>query len=254
MAFAIHRHLDRLIKRFPPALASSQFNDIPRMTFALGLVAHLCGLRGSLCDVGGGQGLFAIACASLGMEVTMIDDFRDQAHEDTGMGPVELFEEYKVNVVHRDVVAEKIDFPTATFDVVTSFDSMEHWHHSPKALFHALVRATKPGGGFILGVPNCVNLRKRITVPLGYGKWSSMDDWYERYLFRGHVREPDVSDLRYIAKDLGLVDVKIFGRNWSAYEASLFPLRVLAPAIDYALRPFPALCAALYLVGRTPLQ
>ena len=43
----------------------------------------------------------------------------------------------------------------------------------------------------MVGVPNCVNLRKRLTVPLGRGKWSPMADWYEQPSFRGHVREPD---------------------------------------------------------------
>jgi hypothetical protein len=88
---------------------------------------------------------------------------------------------------------------------------MEHWHHSPKALFGQLMRALRPGGLFFLGVPNCVNLRKRLMVPLGRGKWSPMGDWYEQPVFRGHVREPDVDDLWYIARDLALVDAACSG-------------------------------------------
>jgi hypothetical protein len=67
-----------------------------------------------------------------------------------------------------------------------------------------LLVALKPGGLFFLRAPNCVILRKRITVPLGVGKWSSMDEWYEREMFGGHIRGPDVGHLRYIARDLGL--------------------------------------------------
>lgn len=73
------------------------------------------------------------------------------------------------------------------------------------------MRAIKPGGGFILGVPNCVSLRKRLTVPFGYGKWSSMADWYELPVFRGNVREPDVADLVFIARDIRLVDIRNIG-------------------------------------------
>ena len=36
-----------------------------------------------------------------------------------------------------------------------------------------------------------------------------MAHWYEPELFRGHVREPDVDDLRYIARDMGLEDVVV---------------------------------------------
>jgi hypothetical protein len=89
--------------------------------------------------------------------------------------------------------------------------------------------ALKPGGLFFLGVPNCVNLRKRITVPLGAGKWSAIEEWYEREMFRGHVREPDVGDLRYIARDLGLRDVRIFGRNWLGYASRHGWVRALTP-------------------------
>ena len=64
-----------------------------------------------------------------------------------------------------------------------------------------------------------MNLRKRITVPLGYGKWSRMEDWYEEDRFRGHVREPDVADLRYIGADLDLKNIEILGRNWLGYQS-----------------------------------
>ena len=97
---------------------------------------------------------------------------------------------------------------------MTSFDSMEHWHHSPKRLFRQVsAQLLKPRGRFVLGVPNCINARKRLSVPLGIGKWSAIEDRYEEPEFRGHVREPDVADLRYIARDMGLKDVQIFGRN-----------------------------------------
>ena len=62
---------------------------------------------------------------------------------------------------------------------------MEHWHNSPKKLFHEVMAKLKKGGIFILSSPNCHNLRKRISVPLGYGKWSSMEGWYEEEKFRG---------------------------------------------------------------------
>jgi len=91
---------------------------------------------------------------------------------------------------------------------------MEHWHHSPKAFFHRVTRSLRPGGLFLLCGPNSVNLRKRFSVPFGRSNWSSMEDWYEQQVFRGHVREPNVNDLRHIARDLGLVVISVFGRNW----------------------------------------
>jgi SAM-dependent methyltransferase len=136
-----------------------------------------------------------------------------------------------------------------SIDVFTSFDSMEHWHASPKALFRQCRRALRPGGLFLLGAPNCVNLRKRISVPLGRGKWTSMNDWYESPVFRGHVREPDIEDLRYIGRDIELTNVQILGRNWQGYSHASRLLRTLTPIFDGPLRLFPGLCSDIYLLG-----
>jgi len=134
-------------------------------------------------------------------------------------------------------------------DVVTSFDSMEHWHHSPKKLFHQAIDRLVPGGLLVLGVPNCVNMRKRITVPLGIGKWSGLEVWYEKDVFRGHVREPDVGDLKYIAEDLALKNVRIFGRNWAGYQSSRRLIRYATTVMDCPLRLVPSLCSDLYMTG-----
>ncbi len=117
----------------------------------------------------------------------------------------------------------------------------------PKRLM--IVHELRAGGRFVIGVPNCVNLRKRITVPLGYGKWSSFDEWYGNPLFRGHVREPDVADLRAIASDMKLQNVRIVGRNWLGFASANPIVRSFTKAIDVPLRAFPALCADIYLVA-----
>ncbi len=127
---------------------------------------------------------------------------------------------------------------------------MEHWHRSPKRLFAAIIESLVPGGLFIVGVPNVVNLRKRITVPLGRGKWSQMAHWYETERFRGHVREPDVDDLRYIARDMNLTDVEILGRNWAGYLSRNRWMQLATALIDRPLRLRPSLCSDLYLIGR----
>jgi len=116
-------------------------------------------------------------------------------------------------------------------------------------LFHEAVARLKPRGVFVLGVPNSVNIRKRLSVPLGVGNWSRMEDWYETPTFRGHVREPDASDLRYIARDLGLTDVAILGRTWSAFGEGSLLRRLAGSIVDHGLRLRPSLSAELYLVG-----
>lgn len=231
----------------------SQFEAIDKVAFELGVIRAWQGEGPlALCDVGGGLNLFTPACAALGWRAILVDDFDDSVNHEYGDAAFAAHRRHGVEVVRRDVVEHGLDLPPASLDVVTLFDTMEHWHHSPKRVFHALMKLLKPGGLFFLGGPNCVNLRKRITVPLGRGKWSTMQAWYEADRFRGHVREPDVADLHYMARDMGLADVRIMGRNWAGRNSPNPVIRLATRAVDHVLRVRPSLCSDIYLLGRRP--
>jgi SAM-dependent methyltransferase len=206
----------------------------------------------SICDIGGGIGLFSVGCAAIGFrEVILVDDFEDEVNRRLGEGILELHQRFGVIVIRRDAVRDGLgSLAQRNFDAITCFDSMEHWHQSPKRLFHQVVDSLQLNGIFVLGVPNCVNMRKRLTVPFGRGKWSSMDEWYERDVFRGHVREPDVGDLLYIATDMGVEDVQIRGRNWAGYASLNKLTRMLTRVTDLPLRAFPSLCSDIYLIAK----
>src|SRR5262249_43917130 len=94
-------------------------------------------------------------------------------------------------------------------------------------------------------------LRKRLTVPFGYGRWCSIQDWYEAPTFRSHVHESDVGELLYIAHDLDLCDVAIHGRNWQGYISKSALTRTCTFLVDHLIRARPALCSDIYVEGRT---
>lgn len=248
----IEKRLREIALQYPGELRDYECSDIPRITFHI----HLSlGERDpedlTLCDIGGGICMFTPGCGAMGFkEVILVDDFQDDINRRLGDSIFAIHRRYGVQIITRDVITSGLGgiFKKGV-DVFTCFDSMEHWHHSPKKLFHEMMQFLKPGGTFILGVPNCVNLRKRITVPLGMGKWTSMTEWYDAEIFRGHIREPDVDDLRYIARDMGLGQYKIYGRNWLGYRSSNKLIRMLTRMADYPLRRRPSLCSDIYLVG-----
>lgn len=253
----LFKTLQQVAVQYPEDLAAAQVQDIRRIAFhiRIALDATHPKLPNELevCDLGGGVGLFSVGCAACGFKRTMlIDDFNDPVNHRVGASVFELHRRLGVVVESRDVVHRGMQDIEGQFDVITTFDSMEHWHHSPKKLFHQVVEKLKPSGIFVLGVPNCVNLRKRITVPLGSGKWSQMHDWYETDVFRGHVREPDIGDLRYIARDMGLTQVRVFGRNWLGYNSRNAAVRRATAVVDVLLRIRPTLCSDIYMVGRIP--
>ncbi|MDQ1357140.1 MAG: hypothetical protein QOJ52_1995 [Acidimicrobiaceae bacterium] len=239
-----------LARDYPPPLQPDQLADVKRQAFQVRTAAELAH-GGPVVDIGGGICLFSVGCAALGLDASVVDDFGDPinaAHLDV----MNIHRDHGVKVIARDVIADGLDLEPGSVALVTCFESMEHWHASPKDLFADIVKALRPGGWFFLGVPNCVNLRKRIGAALGRSKWSTMADWYETPTFRGHVREPDVADLRYIARDMGLVETTVFGCNWLAYTNRRAWVRAIAPMIDRPLRARPALCSDIYLVGRKP--
>lgn len=249
--------LTRVAREYPDAMVPGQIEDVPRIAFHIGFVLEKMQPRPAselaIADLGGGIGLFSVGCAAAGFKrVVLADDFDDQINKQQGDSIFALHKKHGVEVYSRDVVAKGLEGIPGGLDVVTSFDSMEHWHHSPKKLFHQVMAALNPGGLFFLGVPNSVNLRKRITVPFGIGKWSPMANWYEEPVFRHHVREPDVDDLRYIARDMGLVDVQVLGRNWLGRVNHNPLVRLVTPVCDRLLRIKPSFCADIYLVGKKP--
>jgi 2-polyprenyl-3-methyl-5-hydroxy-6-metoxy-1,4-benzoquinol methylase len=253
----IVKTLDELAGKYPQELIGGQKRDVQRIAFHISAAISAAPRKAlselTICDIGGGMGLFSVGCAALGFrKVILVDDFRDRTNQIAGDGVLNLHRSKGVEIHCRDIIEKRMTGLPEQLDIVTSFDSMEHWHHSPKALFRDVFHRLAPGGGFLLGGPNCVNLRKRISVPFGRGQWSSMNDWYEAETFRGHVREPSVADLRYIALDMGLVDVKVFGCNWLGCNSSSGPVRLVSNLVDRPLRWIPSLCSDIYVSGTKP--
>jgi len=225
---------------------------IPKVSFELSIALPSIGSGlGNLhvCDLGAGLGLFGVACAEAGVgAVTIVDDFGDSAPTEHSRQLLAYFEKRGIRIERRDVLERGIDDLPAP-DVLTSFASIEHWHHSPKRVLHSALDRMPSGARVVICTPNSLNLRKRLTVPFGVGKWSSMADYYEQPVFRGRVREPDVDDLRYIGRDLALRNATVFGRNWTGYGSKYWFARLGTRLFDRVLQLRPSLCADIYLVG-----
>ncbi len=242
--------LEALARSYPPELVEEQLADVPRIAHHVEAVTARCGPAARVCDVGGGVGMFAPACADAGMSVTLVDDFADPVNDRFGDAVLSPHRARGVEVVRRDVIEEGVELEPESLDCVTSFDSIEHWHHSPKRLLEGLVAALRPGGWLIVSAPNRVNARKRLTTPFGRNEWSSLTEWYETERFRGHVREPTAGELRHIASSLGLEDVTVWGRNWIGLTRDIPLVRVVSRLADRSLRLAPSLCSDIYVAGR----
>lgn len=102
----------------------------------------------AVCDIGSGLSMFPRGCAALGFQrVVMVDDFSGPGCD---VDVLNLHRKYGAIVASRDVLKAGIT-DLGRFDVIASFDSLEHWHASPKALFREVMGAMNPGRPLLSG-------------------------------------------------------------------------------------------------------
>jgi SAM-dependent methyltransferase len=244
----LRRTLVELVDAYPQPLRPVQHADVPRQLFHLEQVYRP---GSALADLGGGIGLFSPACATLGMTTWLVDDFADEVNQNFDIDSLGIHRRAGVRVIATQIREWGRHFADATLDVVTCFDSLEHWHHSPRPVLREARRVLRPGGMLFLGTPNAANLRHRLELLMGRSNWSQFEDWYYPDEFRGHVREPVLADLLRILDDLGLERRAVWGRNFLGNPGGF--RGIASNAVDRALRPFPTLCKDLYVLAAKPL-
>jgi SAM-dependent methyltransferase len=241
------RTLEAVVDLYPEPLRPAERADLARHLFHLEQV-HRPG--GSLADLGGGIGTFSPACAALGMTTWLVDDFGDAVNERFDLDAIGVHRRTGVRVVATPVRDFGRHFPDSSLDVVTCFESLEHWHHSPRPVLEEARRVLRPGGLLFLATPNAANARNRLRLLLGRPNGSRFEDWYYPETFRGHVREPVVAELVRMVAELGFERRAVWGRNWLGSSRGW--KRLATAAVDRALRPFPTLCKEIYVLAAKP--
>jgi len=243
-----------VVEQLPGPIRADQNAELARFAYEVDLVTQHVPRGSAVCDIGAGWGVLALVLAASGMRSTLLDDFGDAGYREPYAKDVfALWERYGVRSINRDPSESGLGLEPESLDAITTFDCLEHWHRSPKRMLHQAMEVLKPGGLLVIGTPNSANLRKRIDAVLGRTAWSAMGDWYEPETFRGHVREPNVADLLYMGRDIGLESMEILGRNFAGL-ASTQPwwVRAVTPLADRVLKVRPSLCSNIYLLGRKP--
>lgn len=228
------------VRVLPEKYKELSLRDIERNIYQISQVFKE---EGNLLDLGGGLSAVPLVLRRLGMHVTVVDAYKAPYYNSPESNELkEIFTKESIDLVEAVLPNYIIPFSEESLDVVTSFDSMEHWHHSPKALFEKSVSALVPGGKFILGVPNSLNLIKRIRVIRGITNLHPFDSFYfDGNPFWGHVREMAVYELYKLAEWLCLVDISIIGRNWygfNNYSNILKPILIIIDSLLKKSLPF----------------
>src|ERR1017187_5375877 len=118
----IEQELRKVASRYPADMIARQVTDIPRIAYNISLSFPTAKPlnQATICDIGGGIGLFSVGCAAIGFrKVILVDDFGDQINQQVGNTIFALHTNYGVRVVSRDAVAEGLGDLNEQFDVVT---------------------------------------------------------------------------------------------------------------------------------------
>jgi len=145
----------------------------------------------SLLDIGCGAMDKTLVYQAMGYECFAYDDFGDPWHrDDANISPLLAYASESGVQIHREVEHFEVPWPLESFDIVTIVNVIEHVHESPRDILNFAGRYLKPEGVLLVGMPNSVNLRKRIAVARGQSNYTPARGFYENVgEWRGHVRE-----------------------------------------------------------------
>tara|TARA_B100000212_G_scaffold295710_1_gene238848 strand:- start:381 stop:1151 length:771 start_codon:yes stop_codon:yes gene_type:complete len=223
-----------------------------RLSFELSILNFNKEENISYIDVGGGDGLLAglINYSYPKIKCFVVDDFKDQNSYENEL--MEYLKKRGVHFIKADAARDSSFIYKIGADknisIISCLNSIEHWHISPRDFLLNAYQGIMKGGELILAFPNNSNIKKRLLAIFGNTTWSNFDYWFDNNEFRGHVREPNVSDLKLISKRLGCNDVEIYGRNFIGIFHPNKLVRFISKILDHFLRFFPSFCSDIYIV------
>ena len=206
----------------------------------------------SFLDVGGGDGLLAglINYAYGKIDCYVVDDYQDQNSYEKEL--IDYLKERGVNFINADASLDQCFISTISSKkkiyIISCLNSIEHWHNSPAEFLINSYENIKKGGKLVLAFPNNSNIKKRLLAVIGKTSWSNFDYWFDNKEFRGHIREPNVKDLKLIAMRVGCDNFNLYGRNYLGFFNPNQLVRILTNILDPFLRFIPSLCSDLYIV------
>ena len=187
----------------------------------------------------------------LGYECYGCDDLNDDWHkEGENREAIKRFAESE-GICFFQTSNGTLPYDDEFFDGILLVDVVEHLHDSPRRLLNLLITKLKPEGFIFVGMPNSVNIRKRISVLLGRTNYPSLENFYfSKEPWRGHVREYTLRETITLFRYQNLELVYAKGANMFAHKRIKSKLLRLLYLLTTTI--FPCLSEGILVIGRKP--
>jgi 2-polyprenyl-3-methyl-5-hydroxy-6-metoxy-1,4-benzoquinol methylase len=186
---------------------SSEFESInTRNKLAAALIATP---GGRACDFGGNVAAYNLVARLLDTDVTVVDDIDIP---EASSARLKRLQEAGIRFEKCDVYQFKNR--NEAYDVVSAFETIEHFPHSPKPALVNMIGALRKKGRLCLSVPNIARVDMRLRALAG----RSVHERYQAFFshvgpYPGHHREYTLDELKWIAAELNLATEDLFGAN-----------------------------------------
>jgi SAM-dependent methyltransferase len=120
-----------------------------------------------LFDVGSWATIMRVLELVWGYQVQACNYHADRRTHIVDLPPAAGLPAYRAEIDHVDVELDRFPYDTASFDVVTSWEVLEHLGRDPMHLLWEANRVLKPGGLLLMTTPNVASLRSLDAVAQG---------------------------------------------------------------------------------------
>jgi SAM-dependent methyltransferase len=187
----------------------------------------------------------------LGYECYACDDLNDDWHKEGNNAEIIKRFAEREGIHFFQTSNGTLPYDEEFFDGILLVDVVEHLHDSPRSVLNVLIAKLKPEGLVFMGMPNSVNIRKRISVVLGRTNYPSLGSFYfSKEPWRGHVREYTLNETKQLLRYHNL-DV-VYGKGVNIFAHKRLRNRFLKLSYLLATRIFTSLSEGILVIGRKP--
>lgn len=194
----------------------------------------------------GGRRCLDIGCGSGGLGSVLLTRFGSAMGVDLSLTLAVHASARGVKAVNADLDDGELPFADASFDAVTCCDVLEHVF-DPVALVRRVARVLRPGGQFVVSVPN-IRYWPRLKTLLLHGYFPRTTGDPQGY-DGGHLHYFATRNLVEVFGQAGMRDIRTYGFNADpSRRARLVSYSLRTPGLRRVGREFG--CSTLIAVGR----